>query len=253
MNRFLLPVATLWYRELVRFYRQRDRVLGTLATPLLFWAVIGSGFSGSLSSSGSYLQYLYPGTIILSLLFTAIFSTISIIEDRREGFLQSVLVAPISRASMVLGKIMGATTIAVIQGTGFLVLAPLLKIPMSATSFALSISILLIIAFGLSNLGFLIAWRSTSTQGFHAIMNLFLMPMWLLSGAFFPESGVPGWIGGLIRLNPLTYGVRSLRETMLHNSGHSLLFSLVVCLCFALFSFAGAALVAGRQSDKDLP
>jgi ABC-2 type transport system permease protein len=258
MRGLVLPVVTLWQRELVRFYRQRDRVLGAVATPLLFWAVIGSGFGASFRSHTGYLEYLFPGTIILSVLFTAIFSTISIIEDRREGFLQSVLVAPVSRAGMVLGKVLGSTTIAAGQGTAFLLFAPLLTIPVTYYSLFGTVLILCIIAFALSNLGFFIAWRSDSTQGFHAIMNLFLIPLWLLSGAFFPAAGSPFWIGWIIHLNPLTYGVAALRRALYASlpeasSLPSLRLSLAVMVLFAVISFAVAVFTAGRQSAKDLP
>jgi ABC-2 type transport system permease protein len=258
MSLFFLPAFTLWRREMVRFYRQRDRVIGALATPLLFWAVIGSGFGMSFRSDVTYLEYLFPGIIILSLLFTAIFSTISIIEDRREGFLQSVLVAPVSRGAMVLGKICGATTLAVLQGILLMLIAPFLEIPITAFSLILSTLILFVIAFGLSNLGFFIAWRSDSTQGFHAIMNLFLMPMWLLSGAFFPAAGAPGWIRWIITLNPLTYGVAALRRALYHALPQGInLPSLSLCIgimiAFGAVSFALASYVAGRQSAEDLP
>ena len=258
MSNLFLPAATLWKRELVRFYRQRDRVVGALATPLLFWAVIGSGFGMSFRSQVSYLEYLYPGTIILSLLFTAIFSTISIIEDRREGFLQSVLVAPIPRAGMVLGKILGAATLAVVQGTLLLLLAPLLGLPLTGYSLLLAILILFVVAFGLSSLGFIIAWRSQSTQGFHAIMNLFLIPMWLLSGAFFPVEGAPTWIRWVIKLNPLTYGVAAFRRALYLAAPETgslppLKSSLAVILLFAVVSFVFASVAVRRQSVEDLP
>lgn len=256
MQTLILPAWTLWQRELVRFYRQRDRVIGALATPLVFWAFIGAGF-GTSFRSGNYLQYLFPGIIILTLLFTAIFSTISIIEDRREGFLQSVLVAPVSRGAMVLGKILGSTSIAVIQGALFLLLAPFIHIPLGVGTILMTFVVLFIVAFGLSNIGFLIAWRSESTSGFHAIMNLFLMPMWLLSGAFFPASGAPGWIRVMMYVNPLTYGMSALRHVLDPGAADagmpSFLISLLISAVFALGTFALASLVAGRQSARDLP
>lgn len=256
MRSLLLPAWTLWQRELVRFFRQRDRVVGALATPLVFWAFIGAGF-GSSFRSGNYLEYLFPGIIVLTLLFTAIFSTISIIEDRREGFLQSVLVAPVSRGAMVLGKILGSASIAVVQGAMFLLLAPFVHIGLSLGTIALTIVVLFVIAFGLSNIGFLIAWRSESTQGFHAIMNLFLMPMWLLSGAFFPASGAPRWIRVMIQLNPLTYGMSALRHVLSPGTPDAGMpqfqTSLAVSSVFALAAFGLCSLAAGRQSARDLP
>src|SRR5947209_4707062 len=155
-------------------------------------------------TSGGYMVYFFPGTVIMILLFTAIFSTISIIEDRREGFLQSVLVAPISRMAIVLGKLLGGTILAFGQGLVFLLLAPLIGVHFSAMSFIASCGILFIVSFALTGLGFCIAWRMSSTQGFHAIMNLFLMPMWFLSGALFPGRGAMRWV---MAVNPLTYGL----------------------------------------------
>src|SRR5258706_2199327 len=125
----VLPALTLWQREMVRFLRQRDRVVGALLTPIVFWLLLGSGLGKSFSAPGApaghgYLEYFFAGTVVMILLFTAIFSTISVIEDRREGFLQGVLVAPVGRFALVLGKILGGTTLAVGQGLIFLALAP---------------------------------------------------------------------------------------------------------------------------------
>jgi ABC-2 type transport system permease protein len=221
-----LPVATLWWRELVRFYRQRSRVVGALGTPLLFWLLIGAGFGGSFRaaelpgappSAGagvSYLGYLFPGTILLIVLFTAIFSTISVIEDRHEGFLLSVLVAPISRSALVLGKVLGGATLALLQGLTFVLLAPLVGIRLGAWQAAEVTAILFLISFSLTALGFYFAWRLDSVQGFHSVMNLVLMPMWLLSGALFPVSGARSWIGWLMRVNPLTYGMDALSRAL---------------------------------------
>jgi ABC-2 type transport system permease protein len=215
----MLAAATLCRREIIRFLRQKSRMMGVIGSPLLFWFLIGSGLSGSFrhpdSAGGmSYLEYFYPGTIVLVLLFTSIFSTISIIEDRREGFLQSVLVAPVSRSSIVLGKILGGTFLATLQGIILLLLAPVIGIPLTAVSVAAVIAILIALSFGLTGLGFLIAWRMESTQGFHSVMNLFLIPLWLLSGALFPASGASGWLGTLMLFNPLTYGVSALRHLL---------------------------------------
>jgi ABC-2 type transport system permease protein len=255
----ILPVSSLWLREVVRFYRQRDRVLGALATPLVFWALIGSGFGSSFRHNSNYLEFLYPGIIVLTLLFTAIFSTISIIEDRREGFLQSVLVAPVSRSALVLGKVLGSTSIAVVQAAVFLLLAPFLNIPVSVVSILLCLLFLFLMAFALSGLGFFIAWRSESTQGFHAIMNLFLMPMWFLSGSFFPASTAPFWIQAVITVNPLTYGVAAFRWALylnhpIHAAGlPPSEISVGVTFAFAAVMFFLAAGTSRRQSTRDLP
>jgi ABC-2 type transport system permease protein len=212
----LLPVYTLWRRELTRFFRQPSRIAGAVATPLLFWLFMGSGLSGSFRLPGgsgafSYLEYFFPGTIVLVLLFAAIFSNISVIEDRHEGFLQGVLVAPVSRTALVTGKILGGATLAWLQGVIFLALAPFSGIHLTAASALEAAGVLALLAITLTALGFFFAWKLDSVQGFHAIMNVVLMPMWLLSGAFFPLSGAPRWLSALMRVNPLTYGVELLR------------------------------------------
>jgi ABC-2 type transport system permease protein len=218
----LLAAGTLWRRELVRFFRQPSRIAGAAGSPLLFWILIGSGLSGSFRLPGAsanaagsagvdFLEYFFPGTIVLVLLFAAIFSTISVIEDRQQGFLQGVLVAPVPRGAVVAGKVLGGATIAWLQGLVFLALAPLSGIHLTPLSALAAAGVMALLAIGLTAIGFAFAWRVDSVQGFHAVMNLLLVPMWLLSGAFFPLSGVPRWLGALMRANPLTYGVTALR------------------------------------------
>jgi len=219
---FLLPAASLWRREVVRFVRQRSRIVGALGTPLVFWLLIGSGLGQSFRVSGAvegvrpmnYLEYSVPGTLVLIVLFTAIFSMISVIEDRREGFMQAVVAAPVRRSAIVFGKVSGSATLAVIQAVLFLLLVPLAGVSLTVVSAIAVTAVLIVVAVGLSALGFVIAWPMDSTQGFHAIMNLVLMPMWLLSGAFFPASGASKWLGWLMVVNPLTYGVAAVRRTL---------------------------------------
>jgi len=201
-------VMTLAQRELVRFFRQRNRVIGALVQPIMFWGLFSFGFR----RNGLGSEFFFPGTIAMILLFTAIFATISIIEDRREGFLQSVLVAPAPRWAMVLGKILGGATIAMLQALLFLVLGWLtLKLTSSGLEIGLAMILMAVISVALTALGFFIAWRMESSQGFHAIMSVFLFPMWLLSGSLFPpEAGNPLTIAS--RFNPLTYGVAGLRH-----------------------------------------
>jgi ABC-2 type transport system permease protein len=191
-----------------------------IASPLLFWVVIGSGFGrsfrdpSSTSASGHYLEYFFPGALIMIVLFTSIFTMMSVIEDRREGFLLSVLVAPVHRSSIVLGKVLGGSTLAAVQGLVFLVLAPLIGIHFGLAQFGLMVLIVFLVSFALTALGFAVAWSLDSAQAFHAIINLFLIPLWLLSGAMFPIAHASNWIKAIMLANPLTYGVESLRSTL---------------------------------------
>src|SRR5688572_28806431 len=222
------PAVALCRREIVRFVRQRTRVVGALVTPLLFWVMLGAGMGGSFRAEGlpggdNYLQYFFPGTILMILLFTAIFSTISIIEDRREGFLQSVLVAPVPPAAIVLGKVLGGSVLAFGQALLFLLLGPVVGVRPSPAGFLLLLGLMALLAFALTALGFCIAWRMSSMQGFHAVINLFLMPMWFLSGALFPVQNASAPLRAMMYLNPLTYGLTGLREALYlgHDAGRS--------------------------------
>src|SRR5438270_11358116 len=213
----LLPIVSLWRREIVRFYRQKSRVLGVILSPLLFWLVIGSGFGTSYRSGAGdqhYLQYFFPGALLMIVLFTSIFTMMSVIEDRDRGFLSSVLVAPVSRSVIILGKVLGGTTLSAIQGLIFLVFAPAVGVHFEFSNFLLIVLSVFLMAFALTALGFVLAWRMESAQAFHAIVNLFLIPLWLLSGALFPVNGASGWIRWIMRANPLTYGLDALRTAL---------------------------------------
>lgn len=254
----LIPALSLWKREIVRFYRNRGRVIGVIASPLLFWVVIGSGFGTSFRSSAPggqshYLEYFFPGAVTMIVLFTSIFAMMSVIEDRKEGFLLSVLVAPVNRSVIVMGKVLGGSSLAAIQGLVFLAFTPFLTgahlgldniLPIIATVF--------LISFALTALGFAIAWRMDSTQGFHAIVNLFLLPLWMLSGSLFPLSGASGWIRVLMEVNPVTYGNEALRQLIFPGTSSILPVgtSLLILLGFALLMFTLAFINANRRSTK---
>jgi ABC-2 type transport system permease protein len=252
----LLPALTLWWREVVRFYRQPSRVVGVIASPILVWIVIGSGFGTSFRSGGApgqhYLDYFYPGALIMIVLFTSIFTMMSVIEDRKEGFLLSVLVAPVSRSAIVLGKVLGGTTLATIQGLIFLAFAPLVGVHLDLGTFLLVVLTVFLVSFALTALGFVIAWPMDSSQAFHAIINLFLIPLWLLSGALFPLTGASGWIRVLMRINPLTYGVEALRSLLYPASRpqFSTFSSLATLVLFSLFMFGLAFVMVNRRSTN---
>ena len=254
-DELLLPAFTLWLREVVRFYRQKARVVGVIASPVLFWIVIGSGFGRSFQSGGQsqhYLDYSFPGFLIMIVLFTSIFTMMSVIEDRKEGFLLSVLVAPVPRSAIVLGKVLGGTTLAAIQGLIFLVFAPFVGVHIGLGALLLVVLVVFLVSFALTALGFAIAWPMDSTAAFHAIINLFLIPLWLLSGALFPLSGASGWIRIVMRINPLTYGVEALRALLYPASPaqFSLASSMATLVLFSLFMFGLAFVVANRRTTK---
>jgi ABC-2 type transport system permease protein len=257
--RYWRPVLTLWWREVIRFVRQRSRLFGSLAQPFVFWLLLGGGMNASFRPAAgaggtSYVEYFYPGVMVMVLLFTAIFATISTVEDRRAGFLQGVLVAPVSRAQIVLGQALGGTTLALLQGMIFLALAPLAGIRLGAASVVGAAAVMFLVAFALTSLGLVIAWKTDSTQGFHAVMNLILMPIWFLSGAVFPASGVPCVLAWVMGLNPLTYGMAALRRALY--SGNAAAVSalpalgpaLAVTACFAVASFLTATAMARRAA-----
>ena len=206
MSSFILPAATLWQRELVRFWRQKSRVLSVVASPLIFWLLIGYG-------SGDLARY-YSGTLVLTVMFSAIFSTISIIEDRREGFLLSMLVSPAPRTSLVLGKILGSATLGWIQGLMLLIFAPLAGVRIGLADIVPVIAAMFLISFTLTGLGFTIAWKMDSTAAFHGVMMLLLVPMWMVSGALFPMATAHGAVKALMWINPMTYSVALLNHTL---------------------------------------
>lgn len=254
---FFLSASALWRREMVRFIRQRSRIVGAFASPLIFWLLLGFGVGSSFNPASQvrtmgYQEYFFPGTVLMILLFTSIFSTISIIEDRKEGFLQAVLVAPVPRSALVFGKLLGGTSLAMMQGVLFMLLAPLVGIPM--TRILPTLLMLTLVAFGLTALGYVIAWRMDSTQGFHAIMNLFLIPMWLLCGAVFPSSGAPGWLRAVMNINPLTYGMSAVRWSIYGSevAGSmgipSLGWSVGITVAFAAMLFAMAIRMTKRPA-----
>lgn len=204
-------------REVKRFFRQKGRVSGALITPLIIWIILGKGIGNSFRLEGSgegYLEYFYPGVLLMVVLFTAIFSMITLIEDRDTGFLQGLWVSPISQFSMVWGKVMGCVVIALFQTFLFLFLAPLAGYPLAWANFTVIVLFLGLVAIEISALSFIIAWLSDSTQSFHVWMNLLLMPMWLFSGAVFDLGQVPMWMYIIMKVNPMTYALSGTRQLL---------------------------------------
>jgi ABC-2 type transport system permease protein len=208
----------LYYREILRFCRQRSRLIGALATPLLFWFLIGGGLGDSFRRPGTtsegYFEFFFPGALALSVLFTAIFSTISVIEDRHQGFLQGVLVSPVSRVSIVASKVLSGATLGTLQGVLLLVVARFSGLHWDLAALVESLALLFFMGAALTSLGFVFAWKLDSVQGYHSIMNIVLMPMWILSGAVFPSEGGASFFRWVAVLNPLSYAMRALRDVL---------------------------------------
>ncbi|RUO87233.1 ABC transporter, partial [Corallococcus sp. AB018] len=216
-----LQWATVWVllsRDVVRFFRQPSRVVGALAQPILFWFVIGSGFAGSFRVEGAqglgYQQFFFPGVVTMVVLFSAIFATITVIEDRKEGFLQAVLAGPGSRLAVVLGKALGSSTIALMQASLFLLFAPLAGVDVKAVDYPLLAAVMVLSALALTGMGMALAWWVKSSAGYHAVMSLVMLPMWVLSGAMFPVKGAGPVMSWVMTLNPMRFSVEGVRRAL---------------------------------------
>lgn len=248
-------VLCLWKRELMRVAKERSRWIGALAQPLFFWLITGTGMARSFHVPGregvSALQYFFPGMLVMIILFTTIFGTISVVEDRQQGFLQSVLVAPGSRLALVCGKVAGVATLAMIQLVLFLFLAPAAGFPAGGIRWGSLAAVALVAAVGLTAMNFTVAWILNSVQGYHAIMGVVLIPLWFLSGAMFPPPG--GVLGVVMRLNPLTYAVDGLRASLSPDSlgapGVPLPAVLAVLAGWSLAMIGVAAWACRRRAD----
>jgi ABC-2 type transport system permease protein len=238
-------IYIIWLREIIRYTRQRSRLYSSFARPILWLFILGMGLRPSFQAiqGFNYTQYIFPGIIAMTLIFTSIQSAISIIWDREFGFLKEILVAPVPRTAIALGKAFAGSTLSIIQGTVMLLFAPLVKVPIAWHQILLLIPAMFLISFALTGIGIIIASRMTSFEGFGTIMNFLVMPMFFLSGAMFPVSGLPAWLKTIIYINPLSYGVDLLRRILLGIStfpifvdiGFLIAFSTVVIFLAILF------------------
>jgi ABC-2 type transport system permease protein len=206
------------YRELLRFVQDRPRMFSSFSMPIIFLIIFGAGFGrliGQMMPGVDYIQFMYPGILAMTVLMTSVMSGVSIVWDREFGFLKEVLVSPLSRSGVLVGKAVGAATIAIIQGAIMLVLAPIVNVPINLGTVLALLPLLLILSLSLSGLGLLIGARMRSQQGFQIVMQLVIFPMMFLSGIFFPVSGVATWLGVLSKLNPVTYGIDAIRQVFL--------------------------------------
>jgi len=212
----LRTIAMVWRRELIRFSRTRTRILSGFVQPILFLFVLGFGLSPLVGSTAGFdfKKFVFPGVVAMSVVTTAIFSAMSIVWDREFGFLREMLVAPVSRLSLVLGKAAGGSTIAVGQGTIMLALAPFIGVTLTSLVVVQVIAIELLMAVSLTAFGVFVASRIQKMESFQVVMQLVLFPMLFLSGAMFPLNGLPDWLTVLTRVNPLTYAVQPLRQVV---------------------------------------
>lgn len=212
----LRAIAVVWQRELIRFLRARARIATGLVQPLLFLFVLGTGLSPLVGEAGGFdfRQFVFPGVIAMSVLTTAIFSAVSIVWDREFGFLREMLVAPVARASLVIGKALGGASVATVQGTIMLVLAPAVGIRLTLGMVLGVVGASALMAFALTAFGIMVASHLEKMESFQIVMQFLLFPMLFLSGALFPLSDLPAWLTVLTRINPVTYAVDPLRRAV---------------------------------------
>ncbi|MFC1916084.1 ABC transporter permease [Chloroflexota bacterium] len=214
----LRGVYTIWYRDLLRFWHDRMRLIGSLTFPLLFLFVFGSGLSARMGVLGpgiDFTQFIFPGIIGMTVLMSSFMSGMSVVWDREFGFLKEVLVAPISRASVAVGKTLGSATVALLQGMLILLFAPLIGVSLSVWTVLALLPLMFLLAISLGSLGVLLATRIRSMEAFQATMQMLMFPMVFLSGAFFPLQGLPAWMNVLVKINPATYGIAPIRQIIL--------------------------------------
>jgi ABC-2 type transport system permease protein len=242
-------IFILWLRDLKRYWYDKPRIVASLGQPLLFLFVLGSALSPSFHGPKgvNFTEFIFPGIISMTILFTSVFSGMSIVWDREFGFLKEVMVAPVSRWSIAIGKTFGGATVALLQGTIMLSLSLIVGIKLSILTLIMSILIMFVIAFAMSSLGIMIAARIKEMEGFQVIVNFLIMPIFFLSGALFPLNRLPNWLTVLTRIDPLTYGVDLLRGSMIKVHSFPLTLDLIVIGLFALIMLAVAVIEFNRM------
>ena len=253
MRNELRALQVIWHREMLRYFRNTTRIVTSLFQPLLFLIVFGAGLRRSMSGAavgGDFVRFMYPGIVAMGIMGMAMMSAISIVWDREFGFLKEILVAPVSRTTIALGKAMGGTTAALFQALILLLLAPLIGVPLSAPHVLALLGLGAMLAFAISGLGILIAARMRSVESFGLIMQFVLFPMFFLSGAFFPMRGAPHWMRLLVRANPLFYGVDAFRGVLLGRHSPALVQPIHVNVLWLLGFSAAFMAVAVWQFGK---
>uniref|UniRef100_A0A7C3R410 Transport permease protein n=1 Tax=Leptospirillum ferriphilum TaxID=178606 RepID=A0A7C3R410_9BACT len=234
--RDLRAIYTLWLRDIIRLWRDKVRLVGSLIQPVLFLFILGGGlkgrFSGGFSGGGNYQQFIFPGILAMSILFTASFAGIAVVWDREVGFLKEVLVAPLSRTAVVLGKVLGGSTNSLVQGLILFSLYPFFGIHLNPARFILAVMTMFVIGLAQTAMGIALSVRMSSSQGFMVLLNFIILPLYFLSGAMFPLNGLPKWLSLAVILDPVTYGVDLLRGILLGAHHFSLLVDILALGAF---------------------
>jgi len=237
----LEAIYVLWLREIKTFVRARSRIIGNIVQPFFFLAIFGVGFKSSMKfatpqmSGIDYMQFLVPGLIGMALLFSSMFAGLSILWDRQFGFLREIMVAPVSRLSLVLGRVAGGMTTTILQALSILLIAWLFGFKIKGgASFFLSLILMALIGIGFVGMGVAFASKMEDMHGFQIVMNFIIMPIFFLSGALFPLEGIPSWLGFLMYIDPLTYGVDGMRAVMLGISHFPLVINFTVLIAFCI-------------------
>lgn len=258
---FLKSTATIWHREIIRYLRDRSRIYSSFFQSIMFLAIFGYGLRQSLADSNfgaDFIQFMYPGMLVVGVMGIAFFATVSTVFDREFGFLKEILVAPISRVSIVFGKALGATTVASMQALVLLIIAPFIHVKIKLIALPQIILFLLLVAFAISGIGLFISSRIKSTESFGIVMSTFILPMYFLSGAFFPLNAVPKWMYVLASVNPLAYGVDALRiiilkpqlpaEVLENLTFHSLYYDVFFLIAFSALMITVAVWAFNRKN-----
>jgi ABC-2 type transport system permease protein len=228
-------IYALWYREVIKWVRDRSRIIGSIATPLIFLAVFGIGFGSSVPLPGvNYTDFVFPGIVAMSILFSSIFFGVSIVWDRQFGFLKEILVAPVSRVAVFTGKVLGGATMSIVQGVIILSLAFAINVNLTFGGFLLILPLMFLLSAGVVSMGLMIGSYMKSAEGFQVIMTFLVMPMFLFSGAFFPLTNLPNWMDFLVKIDPMTYAVDGMRNIILNTSTFDLGSSFAALLLFAV-------------------
>jgi len=250
-------IGVLWRRDMLRFLRQPSRIVGALGQPIIFWLLIGSGMASTFKVPGldtGYMEYFFPGVVVMILLFASIFASVSVINDRHEGFLQAVIAGPGSDTALVLGKCFGAATVALLQAGLFVLLAPLAGFALTEIQWPILLAAMTLGSLALTALGFAAAWWLDNVQAYHAVQMTLLVPLWVLSGAMFPSPTQKPYFAAVMAANPIAYLIDATRHSMYGGTAPAGLavssdpmMSLAIVGLFAVASVALATRVCRRR------